>query len=62
MSDYINIVVGYEIYPSDESVTLGDIICYNTPLETTTGNECLNTLLLHMVLSQYKRHLSDDKS
>ena len=35
--DYVNVVVDYAVQPSQRHVTLGDIICFQSPLVTSTG-------------------------
>ena len=37
MADYISINTGYAIQPSQTQLTLGDIICFSTPIVSQSG-------------------------
>ena len=37
MADYVNIPVGNAIIPSHRRVTLGDIVCFSSPVITAAG-------------------------
>ncbi len=38
LSDYVSITVGSVIQPTQATVTLGDLVCFSSPLLTQTGN------------------------
>ena len=39
MADYINIDVGYAIKPAQTNITLGDVVCFSSPVVTASGEE-----------------------
>ena len=37
MADYINVDVGYAIKPAQANITLGDVVCFTSPVVTASG-------------------------
>ena len=46
MADYTNIDVGYAIKPAQANVTLGDVVCFTSPVVTASGMNIISLKLL----------------
>ena len=54
IADYISVNIGYAVQPAQSSVTVGDVICFSSPIISSDG-KCRVSLIQSYALIYSKR-------